>query len=326
MKFGLLLFGGIPGEPLERTLQESIEKASVAREAGFHAIWTSGGHLGRGLQSTLLQARLTAYTHDMELGVLYLLPLEHPILLAEEISTLDLLCGGRLTVAVSQGWRDFQFRAFGLPLKERLSRFMETLEVMKQLWIQDEVTFHGRHYELEVARPIAKPVQRPYPRLLVAANADGGIERAARIADGWLVSTRATFPTIERQVALYRQALERVGRNGVIWAWREAYVAPDRQVALDTIRPSVEAMYADRAALGHARDLPEADRIDVPFERILQDRFIVGDPEQCTREIQRYQELGVETIIMRMQWPGMTQEQALRSIHLMGREVLPRFA
>jgi len=129
-----------------------------------------------------------------------------------------------------------------------------------------------------------------------------------------------------RQVALYRQALERSGRSGAIWAWREAYVAPDRQTALNTIRPSVEAMYADRAALGHARDLPATDRIDVPFEQILQDRFIVGDPDQCAREIKRYREMGVETIIMRMQWPGMTQEQVLRSIRLMGREVIPRFA
>ncbi|MEE8443123.1 MAG: hypothetical protein V3S37_05175, partial [Dehalococcoidia bacterium] len=114
--------------------------------------------------------------------------------------------------------------------------------------------------------------------------------------------------------------------SGTIWAWREAYVAPDRQTALDTIRSSVEWLYADRAALGHARDLPQADRIDVPFEQILQNRFIVGDPDECIREIQRYEQLGVDTIIMRMQWPGMTQEETLRSIRLMGKEVLPRFA
>ena len=85
-------------------------------------------------------------------------------------------------------------------------------------------------------------------------------------------------------------------------------------------------MYADRAALGHARDLPQADRIDVPFEQILQDRFIIGNPDECAREIQRYKELGVETIIMRMQWPGMAQEDTLRSIRLMGQEVIPQFA
>ncbi|MEE8443485.1 MAG: LLM class flavin-dependent oxidoreductase [Dehalococcoidia bacterium] len=326
MKFGLLPFGaGLEGDR-EQTLRNTMEQVKVAKESGFNAAWASGGHLGRGLQSTLLQARLSAETGDMDLGILYLLPLEHPILLAEEISTLDLLCGGRLTVALSLGWRDFQFAAFGLPVNTRLSRFLETLEVMKQLWTQDKVSFSGRHYNLEVDRAIARPVQQPYPRLLIAANADAAIQRAARIADGWLISTRATTPTIERQAGLYRQALEQQGNSGTIWAWREAYVAPDRQTALDTIRSSVEWLYADRAALGHARDLPEADRIDVPFEQILQNRFIVGNPDECIQEIQRYEQLGVDTIIMRMQWPGMAQEETLRSIRLMGKEVLPRFA
>jgi len=64
MRFGLLLFGGGTEDNLEQALQETIEKARIAREAGFHAVWTTGGHLGRGLQSTLLQARLTAYTGD----------------------------------------------------------------------------------------------------------------------------------------------------------------------------------------------------------------------------------------------------------------------
>jgi alkanesulfonate monooxygenase SsuD/methylene tetrahydromethanopterin reductase-like flavin-dependent oxidoreductase (luciferase family) len=326
MKFGLLLFGGLPGQSLEQTLQEAVEKAQIAKESGFHAVWTSGGHLGKGLQGTLLQAHITAYTGDMELGVLYLLPLEHPILLAEEISTLDLMCGGRLTVSIALGWRDFQFEAFGIPSRQRLPRFLETLEAMKQLWTRDEVDFQGRYIQVKVERPIPKPVQQPYPRLLVAANVDPGIQRAASIADGWLISSRSTYPTIEHQVGLYKEALRQANRKGTIWAWREAYVAQDKQTAMDTIRPSVEAMYADRASLGHARDLPVADRINVPFEQILENRFIIGDPDQCTHEIRRYQELGVETIIMRMQWPGMPQEQALSSIRLMGQEVLPRFA
>ena len=325
MKFGLLLFGGLAGQSMSEVLQDTIEKAEVAKEAGFHAVWTGGGHLGRGIQSTMLQARLTAHVHGVDIGTLYLLPLEQPILLAEELSTLDMMCGGRLTVAVAQGWRDFQFNAFGIPVRQRLGRFIETLESMKQLWTQDEVHYHGRYIDVDVDRPIARPVSQPYPRVLVAANADIGIQRAATIADGWLVSTRATYPTIEGQARLYKQALSDAGAEGAIWAWREAYVAQSRDEAMRIIRPSVEAMYADRAALGHARDLPAADRIDVSFDQLLENRFIIGDPDECEREIRRYEAIGVETIIMRMQWPGMTQKQAFDSIRMMGSEVLPRF-
>ena len=130
---------------------------------------------------------------------------------------------------------------------------------------------------------------------------------------------------IEGQATLYKQALSDAGAEGAIWAWREAYVAQSRDEAMRIIRPSVEAMYADRAALGHARDLPAADRIDVSFDQLLENRFIIGDPDECGREIRRYEAIGVETIIMRMQWPGMTQKRTFDSIRMMGSEVLPRF-
>ncbi len=325
MKFGLLLFGRPPEQPMKEVLRDSIAKAKAANAAGFDAIWVGGSHLGREVQGTLLQARLTAHVPGMEMGALYLLPLEHPIALAEEISTLDMMCGGRLTVAVAQGWREFQFNAFGIPSSQRLRRFLETLEAMKELWTKDVVAYRGRYVQVKVDRPIAKPVSQPYPRILAAANADAGIQRTPAIADGWLISTRATYPTIEKQAALYRDAASTAGKRPAIWAWREAYVANSRKKAMEVIRPSVQALYADRAALGHGRDLPAADRLDVPFEQILQDRFIIGDPDQCEREIRRYEALGVETIIMRMQWLGMGQKEALASIRMMGREVLPRF-
>ena len=89
--------------------------------------------------------------------------------------------------------------------------------------------------------------------------------------------------------------------------------------------PHVEWFYRDRAALGHSQELPEADRIDVSFDRILEGRFIIGSPAECVDEIKKYQELGVEELVLRCQWPGMPNEDSLEAVELFGREVLPRF-
>jgi alkanesulfonate monooxygenase SsuD/methylene tetrahydromethanopterin reductase-like flavin-dependent oxidoreductase (luciferase family) len=102
-------------------------------------------------------------------------------------------------------------------------------------------------------------------------------------------------------------------------------VAKDRRTAEETIRPYVEWLYRDRAALGHNRELPAADAINAPFEQILEGRFIIGSPDDCIQEIRKYQELGVEEIVMRVRWPGMPAEDALKAVALFGQEVLPHF-
>jgi alkanesulfonate monooxygenase SsuD/methylene tetrahydromethanopterin reductase-like flavin-dependent oxidoreductase (luciferase family) len=168
-------------------------------------------------------------------------------------------------------------------------------------------------------------VQQPYPRILVAANGDAAIRRAAAIADGWLISTRSTYSVIARQVELFREAAEAAGRNPVIWAWRDAYCAKDWKSAIETVRPALEPFYADRARLGHDRDLPAGDSLTGSLEDIVRGRLIIGSPEQCAEEIEKYRRLGIENISMRMRWEGMTREQGMDSVRLMASEVLPRF-
>ena len=326
MKFSLLLFSGSANHNSRDWLNNIEQQTLVAQESGFDGIWGAGGHAsGDGmLNTTMLLSRLSGVLTDMEFGALYLLPLENPVTLAEEIAALDVLSEGKLTIAVSLGWREFQFKAFGLDPKERLPRFLETLEIMKSLWQQPTFKYEGKFYDLEFERGIKKPIQKPHPKILIAANADVGIKRSARIANGWLISTRAKYETIERQSKLHEEALKEYGTEGSIWAWRECFVDESKESAMDAFRPYAEALYADRASLGHARDLPDADRLDTSFDEIVKDRFIFGSVEDCVYEIKRYQSLGIENIIFRMQWPEMPQELTLSSIKKM-KEVIKYF-
>jgi alkanesulfonate monooxygenase SsuD/methylene tetrahydromethanopterin reductase-like flavin-dependent oxidoreductase (luciferase family) len=323
MRFGIILNGGsAAGQSRAVALAEMLEKASIAQHYGFHSLWVGPGYLDQGWHATTLLARVAAEAPGLELGLIALLPLHHPVELAEQVATLDVIAGGKIVLAAALGWREFQFRAFSIPQGQRLSRFLEVLEVMKKLWTQERLTHRGRHFMIEDVPGAGRTLQRPHPKILVAANLDAGVVRSAKIADGWLVSSRATLSTVQRQIHLYRASLPQ-SHTGYIAAWREMYVAADQATAIATIRPHVEWLYRDRAALGHNRSLPEADRIDVPFEQVLEGRFVIGSPEECLAEIRKYQAIGVQELIMRCQWPGLSTEDSLRAIQLFGQAVLP---
>lgn len=229
-------------------------------------------------------------------------------------------------MAPALGWRDFQFKAFEVPKEERLSRFREVQEVMDKLWNQERVTHSGPHFHMDDVPGAGAPILRPHPKVYLAANLERGVLRAAKEADGWLVSSRLTLTTIGAQAPMYRKAVKETGKPGYISAWREIFVADSRQQAIDTVRPQVEWLYQDRVALGHSQELPEADRIDVPFEQLLDGRFIIGSPEECIEEIHRYQEQGVEELILCSQWPGMEGDVTTKSLRLFAEKVMPEFA
>lgn len=326
MRFGIILTSDRQdGIPSAQALGDQLAKARVAQESGFHSVWAGPGYLHGGWHTAVLLARVCAEAPRLDVGMIGLLPLHHPVELAEQIATLDTICNGRLTLAAALGWRDFQFRAFEIPQSQRLGRFREVLEVMRQLWTQERVTYHGTYFHLDDVPGARQPLQQPSPPLWIAANQDPGIVRAAKTADGWLVSSRSTLATIERQARLYHATLKETNRPGCIAAWREMYVADDQATAIAAIRPYVERLYQNRAAMGHNRDLPEADRIDVGFEQVLQGRFIIGSPEACIAEVERYRAMGVQELILRCQWPGMPGEVALQAIRRFGQDVVPRF-
>ena len=326
MRFGINLGGGDRrGQSREQGLAGRLGKARLAKEMGFHSLWTGAGYLNNDFHPLMLLSRVAAEAQGLELGMVALLPLYHPVEAAEQISTLDVITGGKFVLAPALGWRDFQFRAFEIPKSERLSRFREVQDVMEKLWNQDRVTHKGRHFHLDDVPGAGDAIQKPGPKLYLAANLEKGVLRAAKEADGWLISSRSTLQTIGIQANQYRNSIKESGKSGYIAAWREVFVAEIKQQAIDIIRPEVEWLYKDRASLGHSQELPEADRIDVPFEQVLEGRFIIGSPEECMEEIHKYREYGVEELIIRSQWPGMDSHVTAKSLRLFAEKVMPAF-
>ena len=331
MKFGLLVSKQHPaGVSMVERFREHLDQVRAARDAGFDLIVMGQHFLStpfQEMQTLPSLARLAAEAGTMRLGAtVLLLPLLNPVDVAEQVATLDVICEGRFIVGVGLGYRDEEYEAFGVRRPERVARLVECLEVMKRLWTEEEVTHRGRFFQLTRARMLLKPLQRPHPPIWFAANSDGAVERAARLGDAWVINPHAKLSVLERQVALYRKTLQDAGRPwpAELPMIKELYVAPDRPTAIRECRPFLEAKYQAYASWGQDKALPAEDSFDLAFEELVQDRFIIGDPDDCVRELRRYAEaLGVNCFIFRIQWPGMEQARVLRTIQLLAERIMP---
>jgi len=331
MKFGLIISKQHPaGVSMVDRFREHIDQVRAARDAGFDIIVMGQHYLStpfQEIQPLPALARLAAEAGTMRLAAtVLLLPLLNPVDVAEQVATLDVISEGRFVFGAGLGYREEEYEAFGIQGKERVPRFLECLEVVKRLWTEDEVTHHGKYFHLTRARLVLKPVQKPHPPVWFAANNDAAVERTARMADAWVINPHARLPVLQQQIALYRKTLAAVGKAfpKELPIIKELYVAPDRRTAIQECRPFLEAKYKAYGAWGQDKALPQGDSFDVAFDELIKDRFIIGDPDDCVRELRRHVEaLGVNCFIFRVQWPGMEQAKVLRTIKLLAECVMP---
>jgi alkanesulfonate monooxygenase SsuD/methylene tetrahydromethanopterin reductase-like flavin-dependent oxidoreductase (luciferase family) len=333
VKFGLgLSVQHLPEEPQAARFREHVEQVRLARAVGFSSVWASQHYLSDPFtyfQPIPTLARIAADARGMTLGTgVLLLPLHHPVEVAEQLATLDVITDGRLIFGAGLGYRDAENVALGHDPKERVNRLVEGLEVVQRLWSGEPVTYEGRHFSLRGVRISMRPLQSPRPPIWLAANGDAGVKRAARHGDAWLMNPHATLTTLARQLELFRSTRRELGRPAAVETplIKECYVAPDTATAMTEAAEFLAAKYNAYRRWEQDKALPADESFDKSFAELARDRFILGDPVRVSEEIARYRErLGVTTMIFRVQWPGMDQERVLRSIRLLGHKVLLKF-
>lgn len=333
MKFGLgLSVQHRPEEPQAARFREHVEQVRLARAVGFSSVWASQHYLSEPFtyfQPIPTLARIAAEARGMALGTgVLLLPLHHPVDVAEQLATLDVISDGRLIFGAGLGYRDAENVAMGHDPKDRVGRLVEGLEVVERLWSGEPTTYEGRHFSVRAVRISMRPLQSPRPPIWLAANGDAGVRRAARHGDAWLMNPHATLGTLARQLELFRSTRRELGRPAAAETplIKECYVAPDAATAMSEAAEFLAAKYSAYRRWEQDKALPAGETFDASFEELARDRFILGDPVRVAEEIARYRErLGVTTMIFRVQWPGMDQERVLRSIRLLGHKVLLKF-
>ena len=331
MKFGLELNTQYPpDESAVAHLDENVAQVRAARDAGFDSVWAGQHYLSSPFlmfQPVALLARMAVEAGDMRIGTnIFLLTIHNPVYTAEQVAMLDIITRGRFVFGAGLGYRLEEFAAFGVPMKGRGARFEECLEVVKRLWRGEEVTFRGQHVRLEQAQAMLRPVQQPHPPVWIGASGDAAVVRAARVGDAWLINPHAGLDTLTRQMELYRGTLSAANRPFPVELpiFKELSIAPTRDKALAVARPSLEKKYLSYAQWGLDKPMPSNENLNRAVDELARDRFIIGAPDECCAEIERYHRvLGVNHFILRLQWPGFAHSDTLRAIEMVGKYVIP---
>ena len=226
------------------------------------------------------------------------------------------------------GYRDVEFKAFGVKKGTGVTRFEENLTAVRRLWTEEKVSMKGSTFELDEAR-ISVPLQQdPHPPIWIGANADKAIQRAARMGDCWYLNPHQKIETLLRQIDVYQAELDRVGKPfpTELPIRREVFCAPTHDEAVELAAPYIKGMYDAYKTWGQDKVMPEEDRdITQEYAELAKDRFIVGDPDEVAAEYIRYNKvLGVNHIIMSVQGVGMPQGQVLDTLTLVAEEVMPK--
>ncbi len=312
-------------------LGDQITMVHAARDRGWNSLLTGQHYLNEGnnkqLQSVPFLARLAAEAGEMTVGLgILLLNLHNPVYTAETVASLDVIARGNFIFGVGLGYRDVEFDAFGVPKGERVKRFEEYLALVQRLWTEESVSFDAFGIRLDNVRMGIRPVQKPRPPIWMAANNDPAVKRAARLGDAWLINPHAAFDTIRRQIAVYRGELKAAGKAAPreLPIIKEVYCARDRASALEMAGPYLLAKYRDYAKWGQDKVMPDNEDFTRSFDDLIKDRFILGSPEDCYRQLEPYwKEFGVNHIVMRTHWAGMPLSTALASMRLISDELLP---
>jgi probable F420-dependent oxidoreductase len=202
------------GDPDPRMI---ADYAALAERLGIDSLWVQSQLIGRAavLDPVTLLAFAAAATTRVKLGASVLIaPEYHPVQLAKQLSSLDRLSGGRLTVGLGTGSPNSTYEIKGLPRDRPVRRLTECIEVMRALWTEPEASYQGEFYAVEGLPMEPKPVRRAGPPLWLGGRSENALRRAARYGSGWMGPGASTMEMFRGQVAQLRGFLDEAGRGG----------------------------------------------------------------------------------------------------------------
>lgn len=324
-----------PQDDLRRRVAEHVEQVGMARALGYDGI-AVGMHLSYGTTAWFppleLLTSLAPAAAGMSLATaMLILPLFHPLHVAQQAAFLDIVSNGRLILGLAPGWTEDEFKVLGLQHRQRIGRFVEGLTLLRRLFTEDRVDFRGRHFTAEGLSLALRPVQTPRPPFWLGGSVEKAVARAAEIAepalgDTWVASSHLVDRVISKQSAVFRRRLEELGKPmpAEFPVLRNIVVAEDRRTALAEAGPFLAASYRVFGQWGLFTGPVGAKKEQLELEELIAGRVILGSPEECAEALIALQkESGFTRLVARVQWLGMDQRIVLRTIRLLGETVWP---
>jgi probable F420-dependent oxidoreductase len=242
---------GAPVAGAWATPQYLTDFARRAQRLGYRSLWTfqrllvpTGSDMGPVYRSVLdplvSLGYLGAVTSDIRLGVAVVNhPFISPLLLAKQAATVDVLSGGRLDLGIGIGWLEQEFIGSGASMKGRGPRTEEYVAALRTLWSGSGERFRGEHYEIPAGKQEPLPVQKPGPPVILGGMSRPAMERAGRVADGWVTASAANLSKIAEYAKVVQESAAAAGRTpvriiirGVVRAGEEARTSSGKRMLL----------------------------------------------------------------------------------------------
>lgn len=346
MQFGMFLeFGLREKGNHSAALAEGMRLVEAGEALGADVAWLSEFHFSgdRSILSSpaTVAGAIAGRTTRMRIGTaVYVLPLSHPLRIAEEIATLDQLSGGRIELGVGRsGFTNF-YRGYGIDYGESQARFDEALTVLRKAWTGEPVSHRGEFYQFDCGPVVPSPVQRPHPPLRMAAT---GAETFVKVGQAGLpifVGLRGDdLSALRHNLVSYRQAWRDAGHpgNGSALLRLPVFAAKTQELALSRPRDSI-TYYFDRQSQMVAKDAAAraseegaqrtelAQRLsNLSYDDILNHRVAFGaGPELVQRLSELREVLGIDGILGEMNaGGGLSEDDVLQSLRIITEEVMP---
>jgi alkanesulfonate monooxygenase SsuD/methylene tetrahydromethanopterin reductase-like flavin-dependent oxidoreductase (luciferase family) len=327
--------------------RELLAEAIEADRLGFDTLWLAEVHFAPHFCTMpapmMLLAVLAQHTTRLRLGLaVNLMPLHHPMRLAEETAMLDVISGGRVEFGAGRGAFPLNYRGYGVPVSESRSLFEEGLEMVRAAWTQNRLTFRGRHFQVEDIEVVPKPLQRPHPPIRLAANSVETFAYAG--ANGYPIFAGGPvnpFPVLAERLEVYERARIEAGRErpqdwfaGLLMT----FPGKDRSSVRAIFEPSLRNYFHSVSEIIEPESLvpgvqAEFEKVrnrlqSIQYDQVDEIMGALGEPEYITEKIARLKErFGFTRLVCWFETGGIAGHQnVLDAMRLFAERVMPKFS
>jgi len=347
MHFGVFIEELRPGVAEADAFRESFETVDAAEALGFDCVWLGEIHFNPArsvLSSPIAMATaIAARTKRIRVGTaVQVLPLNHPLRIAEDTATVDHLSEGRFEFGIGRSGAPRAYDVLGIPYGESQARFREALAIIKEAWKGKPFSYAGTFYRFENTTVAPRPYQKPHPPIRMAANTPETFSLVGELGLALFAGLRdLDIPELKECLHLYRRAWREAGHPGQpsVYLRIPVHAGLTEAEAIEEPRESITAFFrrqADlmktsvgRAGAGPAdRRAAKAERLgQLPYEEVLRTRVAFGTAAQLIRRLRELrEELGLDGIVVEPNPAGLIPtEYAARSLRIVARDVMPAF-
>ncbi len=348
MEFGMFhQFPSLPGRSDADTFTEAFEQIDAAERLGLDVMWLAELHFDP--QRSVLSAPLSiasavaARTRRIKIGIaVQVLPLCHPLRLAEEAATVDQISRGRLIFGVGRSGLPRTYEDYGVSYAESRERFAEVLDIVEQAWSQPAVHYEGRYYRFNNIAVTPKPYQQPLPPIRIAAASPDTYPAVGERGLPIFINARhGSFSEFAPAIREYREAYQAAGHpgRGRVYLRVPVYLAETAGRAREEPRESLMHFYREqterlrdsmsrggtRAIEGRAERLERLEKLT--YDEALQGQVLIGTPQAVGDRLRAlHDELGIDGILAELNCGGLIPHaQVMTALSLLCEEVMPRF-